>query len=97
MPRRDIIFCTTKTEHILQPTLSMGRSQGGGRGGREEEVNLTALKHVRPSKKNQNVSLPDFYKKKRAGERFFFFLVISELFNSIECACFLYTLLPSPS
>ena len=34
MPRRDIIFRTTKNAHILQPTLSMGHSQGGGWAGR---------------------------------------------------------------
>ena len=32
MPRRDILFRITKHEHILQPTLSMSHSQGGGGG-----------------------------------------------------------------
>ena len=32
MPRRDILFRTTKHEHILQPKLSMSHSQGGGGG-----------------------------------------------------------------
>ena len=39
MPRRDIIFRTTKHWHILQPTLSMSHSEGGGGGG----VNQTYL------------------------------------------------------
>ena len=30
MPRRDILFRTTKHGHILQPTLSMSHSEGGG-------------------------------------------------------------------
>ena len=37
------------------------------------------LKHVRPRKKKQNVSRPDFYKKKESGRELFF--VISNLFN----------------
>ena len=34
MPRRDIIFRTTKNAHILQPTLSMDHDHSGGWGGR---------------------------------------------------------------
>ena len=38
MPRRDIIFHTTKNGHILQPTLCMGHDQGGGWEGRGDKL-----------------------------------------------------------
>ena len=45
--------------------------------------------HVRPSKKKNHVSRPDFYKKRERTGGFFCYLLF-------PIACFLYTLLPPP-
>ena len=40
MPRRDILFRTNKHGHILQPTLSMSHSQGGGGRGKLTHLSI---------------------------------------------------------
>ena len=44
MPRRDIIFRTTKNAHILQPTLSTGHDQGGEVGRKREYSGLFIIR-----------------------------------------------------